>query len=601
MLFRQFRKFLKQFASGRRALALVWNAARWWTLAWSILLILQGLIPAGLALLLRTLVNRLVASPDWTRIAPPAIGIAALWIIAQFLASAIKWIRQVQSELVKDEVYGLIHEHALNLDLAFFDHPDSYDLLHRARVDAVSQPLALLESIGGIVQNSLGFLVLAGILWKYASWLPVLLLCTAVPGLLLIARQILEEHHWQLNHTFQERRSRYVDWLMTDQTVAPELRLFGLGSFHRTSFQEIRNNLRESLLKLGRKGALIELLAGMLAWVGSIAGLGWVLQQTIAGKLKLGDLILCLQAFQQGQSQLRALLQGSGATYRSLLFVQNLDNFLKVTPRLLPGRAGDAGLPIRQSIRFENVGFTYPGSFHPALDQFNLEIPQGKVVAIVGHNGAGKSTLIKLLCRFYDPSEGHILLDGEDLRNFDQEALRSQIAVLFQSPVNYHASVRDNIAFGDILRRDNHSAIQQAARDAGAMEPIERLHNGFDSILGKWFGGEELSGGEWQRVALARAFFRNASLIILDEPTSSMDSWAEQDWLQRFRSLTRGKTALMITHRFTTAMYADIIHVMDKGRVIESGTHQQLVSMNGAYATSWANQVRETESAERPR
>jgi ATP-binding cassette subfamily B protein len=222
------------------------------------------------------------------------------------------------------------------------------------------------------------------------------------------------------------------------------------------------------------------------------------------------------------------------------------------------------------------------------------------VVALVGPNGAGKSTLIKLLCRFYDPDGGRILLDGVDLRAFDPVTLRHNITVLFQEPVRYHATVRENIAFGDLDGLFDLPRVRQAAEDAGALEPVERLPGGFEALLGKWFGGEELSAGEWQRIALARAFFRQASLIILDEPTSAMDSWAEQDWLGRFRALTQGKTGLMITHRFTTAMHADIIHVLEMGRVVESGTHAQLVSLGGAYAVSWAAQMLEIDAGDRP-
>jgi len=346
-------------------------------------------------------------------------------------------------------------------------------------------------------------------------------------------------------------------------------------------------------LHLERQGALVELAAGLLTWIGSQAGLGWMLHRTITGRAGLGDLLLCFQAFQQCQVMLRGLLEGSGKIYRSLFFVENLDEFLGLEPRILPGENGERGLPIQDSIRFEDVSFAYPGSSHLALDKFNMEMPKGKVVALVGHNGAGKSTLIKLLCRFYDPDAGRILLDGVDLRALDQAALRRQITVLFQDPVHYHASVRENIAFGDLEGLSDENRVRQAAQDAGALEPIERLPGGIEALLGKWFGGAELSGGEWQRIALARAFFRRASLIILDEPTSSMDSWAEQDWLGRFRALTEGRTALMITHRFTTAMHADIIHVLDKGRVVESGTHAELVALGGAYATSWAAQMRE--------
>lgn len=597
MLSAQARQLARQLRAGRHALALVWKATGFWTVIWAVFLIAQGLLPAGQALLLRTLINQLVTPRGWQAIAPAALGIAGLWVAGQLLSSALTWVREVQAERVQDEVHRLIHLQALQLDLDFFDRPESYDQLYRAQVDAVSQPLSLLENLGGVVQNGLGFLALAGILWTYAAWLPLLLLVTAVPGLLLVAGQTLKQHRWQLAHTNQERRVRYLDWMLTEQESAAELRLFGLGDYHRKAFVALRTILREGKLRLAGQEAVSELGAGLLAWAGSLVGLGWMLHLTLLGRVKLGDLLLCFQAFQQSQVLLRSLLEGAGKIYRSLLFVENLDDFLRVRPTLLSGRAGVQGLPVRTAIRFERVGFTYPGSSHRALNGFDLEIPQGKVVALVGHNGAGKSTLIKLLCRFYDPDEGRILFDGVDLRELDRDLLRREIAVLFQDPVHYHATVAENIGFGEISALDARGRIRLAAEEAGASEPIARLDEGFDQMLGKWFGGAELSGGEWQRIALARAFFRQASLIILDEPTSAMDSWAEQDWLGRFHNLTEGRTALMITHRFTTAMHADIIHVLDKGRVIESGTHAELVSRGGTYAHSWAAQMREISHA----
>jgi ATP-binding cassette subfamily B protein len=598
MLLRQLNESLRQLPAGRRALWLVWGAARGWTVAWGFLLVCQGMILPGQALLLRTLVNRLVRTPGWTAIAPLALGIAGLWILGQLLSSALSWVRAVQAEQVQDEIHRLIHEQSLRLDLAFYDRAESYDQLYRAQVDALSQPLALLENIGSLAQNGIAFLVLAGILWAYAGWLPLLLLLSGIPGLVLVARSILREHQWRLENTSLERRTRYLDWLITDRSAAAELRLFDLGNHHRTAFATMRERLREGKLRLEQHSAAAELGAGFLAWAGSLAGLGWMLQRTLSGKVGLGDLLLCFQAFQQSQVLLRALLESSGKIYRSLLFVENLDEFLKLAPQILPGPSVDAGLPVENSIRFEDVSFTYPGSGHRALDGFNMEIPSGKVVALVGHNGAGKSTLIKLLCRFYDPDSGRILLDGVDLRAFNPAILRRGIAVLFQEPVHYHATVWENIAFGDLEGLYDRPRVLQAAQDSGALEPVERLPNGLDSLLGKWFGGAELSGGEWQRIALARAFFRQAPLVILDEPTSSMDSWAEQDWLRRFRSLTRGRTGLMITHRFTTAMHADMIHLLDKGQVVESGTHATLVALGGAYAVSWAAQMQELNTRE---
>jgi ATP-binding cassette subfamily B protein len=245
----------------------------------------------------------------------------------------------------------------------------------------------------------------------------------------------------------------------------------------------------------------------------------------------------------------------------------------------------------------EKITFGYPNSPRTALSEFNLTIPAGMVVAIVGENGAGKSTLLKLLNRFYDPDQGSITWDGVDLRQVRLDDLRRRITVLFQQPVPYHETVADNIALGDLSAGLSRAQIENAAMQAGADTIVSRLPAGYDTLLSKWFGQTDLSVGEWQRVALARAFVRQADLIILDEPTSAMDSWAEMAWMERFRTLVDGRTALIITHRFTTAMQADIIHVMAEGRIIESGTHAELLAMDGQYAWSWRAQMREVVQA----
>ena len=255
---------------------------------------------------------------------------------------------------------------------------------------------------------------------------------------------------------------------------------------------------------------------------------------------------------------------------------------------------------LHEGVHLEQVTFRYPDSERTALDGFTLRLPPGQTVAIVGENGAGKSTLLKLLCRFYDPQQGRITWDGVDLRALAQADLRRRIAVLFQQPIPYHETAADNIAFGDLAAQPSRQQIEAAAHSAAADTIIGRLPNGYDTVLGRWFGYTELSVGEWQRLALARAFVRQADLVILDEPTSAMDSWAEAAWMGRFRELVAGRTALIITHRFTTAMQADMIHVMDAGRIVESGSHDELVALGGRYAQSWHQQMRETQAAGDP-
>ena len=318
--------------------------------------------------------------------------------------------------------------------------------------------------------------------------------------------------------------------------------------------------------------------------------MGW---KAVRGLASLGDLALFYQAFQQGLGLMRTLLSSVGQLYQNSLFLGNLYEFLALEPKVVdPPVAAPAPWPLGEGIRFRDVTFRYPGRERPILRHFNLTLPAGHIVTIVGPNGAGKSTLVKLLCRFYDPEEGSVELDGLNLKALAMEDLRSQIAVLFQSPVHFNASVAENIAMGDLRAADERAGIEAAARAAGADGIVERLPHGYDNVLGTWFQeGMELSVGEWQRIALARAFLRQAPLIIFDEPTSAMDPWAEADWMKRFRQLVAGRTAVIITHRFTTAMFADAIHVMTEGQIVESGSHAELLARGGMYAQGWVTQM----------
>ena len=601
MLRKTQKELLKCLPLMGKGLGLVWSAARGWTVAWALLLLVQGVIPALQVYLTRVTVDILaadisptVASATLTRAWPPMAVIGLLWIVTQLISSLIRWVRAAQGELVQDSIHTLIHDKALELDVAFYENPESYDLLHRAKIDALSQPIALLESLGVVIQNSVTLIVLAGMIAMYAWWLPLLLVGSALPGLWSVARYVLREHKWRIANTANERRSRYFDWIVTDRGSAAEMRLFDLGGYHTATFRRLRGLLRKGRLALVRDEMKSELFAGSIAWVGGIAGMAWLLVRASRGLARLGDLVLCYQAFLQGQKLLRSLLESAGRIYRSTLFLENLFQFLAQTPHLaVPQHPVPLPSSLSDGIRFEQVTFRYPGSAYDALSGFTLTLPAGKTTAIVGHNGAGKSTLIKLLCRFYDPQEGQILFDGSDITRFDPAELRRAITVLFQEPVRYHTSAGENIAMGDLTAVEDQDRIHNAAVAAGAAGPIERLPHGYDTVLGKWFGGAELSVGEWQRVALARAFLRRSPIIALDEPTSAMDSWAEADWLSRFRELTDGHTAIMITRRFTTAMHADMIHVMENGRITESGTHEQLVASGGHYAESWLIQMRE--------
>jgi len=327
------------------------------------------------------------------------------------------------------------------------------------------------------------------------------------------------------------------------------------------------------------------------------AALALMVWRTLMNVITPGELALIYAAFNQGQGLMRTLLENAGQLYGNSLFLGNLFEFLSLEPKI--DCSGRPLLPalrdIQRGITFNEVSFTYQDAPGKALDNFTMTIQSGKIVAIVGPNGAGKSTLLKLLCRFYDPDKGSINIDGTDLKEFAIDDLRRLITVLFQQPFHYNTTVRENILFGDLKLDAGDSEIKAALRAAGAEEIVSRLPEKEQTLLGRWFaGGTELSVGEWQRIALARAFLRRAPIIILDEPTSALDPWAEADWLERFRQLASGRTSIIITHRFTTAMHADVIHVMDRGRIVESGSHEDLLNQNGLYSESWSRQTMST-------
>ena len=601
------RALLDQLPYLPRAFSMVWEATGYWTLTWAILLLLQGVLPVGIVYLTRWLVDGLVAAVEaggsWESVQPTLILVALMagvMLANELLNSATGWIRTAQSELVKDHISNLIHEKSVAVDLAFYESPEYYDHLHRARAEAQYRPLALLENAGNLVKNSITLLAMAAVLIPLGLWLPIALLLSTLPALIVVLRYSSRQYQWRLSRTADERRSWYYDWLLTSGETAAELRLLDLGKHFQAAFQALRLRLREDGLRLARNEGLAEAAARTFALLITGLSLAWMAWRTMQGLISLGQLALFYQAFYQGQALMRTLLQSVGQVYANLLFLSNLFEFLDLQPQVVnPPRPSLLPVPLREGIRFDQVTFRYPDSQRLILCNFDLFIPAGKTVAIVGANGAGKSTLIKLICRLYDPEEGRIELDGVDLREVSLQELRRSVAVLFQEPVRYNETVAENIGLGNLAAAGERAdtvrhEIERAGQGSGAQEVVERLPRGYDTLLGKWFvEGTELSVGEWKRIALARTFFRQAHVFLLDEPTSSMDSWAEAEWMDRFSTQTRGQTGVIITHRFTTAMRADIIHVMQDGQIVESGSHEELLDREGEYAKSWKNQMRE--------
>ena len=587
------RNALAQLPYLPRALKLVWEVARPWTIAWVVLLIVQGVLPASIVYLTKLVVDGVVAA-EVRHVLVLLVILGGILLLMEVVRVGINWVRAVQAELLQDHITSLIHEKSVTADLAFYELSDYYDHLHRARAEAWYRPVALLGNLGALLQNSITLLAMGAILIPLGPWLALALMLSTLPAFFVVVHYAVAEYQWRQRATGDERRAWYYDWIMTTAEAAAELRLFGLGNYFQSNYQGLRQRLRGERLQLRRKQGLAELGASVIALVIVGGALGWMVWQALQGFVTLGELALIYAAFNQGQGLMRTLLENAGQLYGNSLFLGNLFEFLSLESRITC-RGGPPWPPvpeIKTAINFNGVSFTYPDASGKALDNFTMTIPSGKIVAIVGPNGAGKSTLLKLLCRFYDPDAGKIEIDSRDLRDFPIDDLRRLITVLFQQPFHYNTTVRENVLYGDLKLDPSDAHIQTALSAAGADEIVSRLPQQDQTLLGRWFaGGTELSVGEWQRIALSRAFLRQAPIIILDEPTSALDPWAEADWLERFRELAQGRTSIIITHRFTTAMHADVIHVMDRGRIVESGNHHVLLTQSGLYAESWSRQM----------
>lgn len=580
---------------------MVWQAAPGWTALWAVLILAQGLLPIATVYLTKALVDSLTLaigqSDNPERFNTALIYLAAMAAVLLATAafkSIAQWVQTAQSEIVQDYIKDKVHRQAIRLDLAYFESPGYYDKLHRATIDAITKPLTLIQSLGLIAQSCITLIAMIGILSTLSIWLPIILFVSSLPALYVAINYSIKHHRLQIWRTEKFRLAHYYSTKLTDRDSAAEVRLFGLGQYFRSRYSNLRLSLRDEQIALSRRQGIAEFLAALSGLAAMGVTIAWTAASIIRSGGSLGDLAMIYQAFNQGQKLMQALLSNIKQLYTSMLFIENLFAFFELTPDL-PEPELPASVPttFKRAITLENVSFRYPGTEHYSLKNFNLEIPAGKVIAIVGENGAGKSTLIKLLTRLYDPAEGKVCIDGVDAGEIPLDQLRRLFTVMFQSPVHYQQTVADNITIGDWQCDTSDTDIEKAAHGAGADVPINKLPHQYQTVLGKLFGGSELSGGEWQRVALARAFLRAAPVIILDEPTSAMDSWAEADWMDRFRYLVQGRTALIITHRFSTAMRADRIHVITQGKIIESGTHQDLLAQQGHYAASWQTQIQQ--------
>jgi ATP-binding cassette subfamily B protein len=585
-----------------RALRFVWQSARGWTVASGVLLVVQGVLPLLPLYLMKLIVDAAtagLAAPDkrvvFRQVLFLVLLMGAATLAAALFRSIAALVDEAQSQAVTDHMSDVLHAKSVDVDLEYYESEQYYDTLHRAQREAPYRPTHLVNSLAQIGQNGISLLAMAGLLALFHWVVAVVLFVAVLPGVAVRLGYADKMYRWQRERTSTERHAGYLNWLLTGGSHAKEIRLFDLGPPLIRRFRDLRRKLRGERLGIAARRSVAELAAQTGATAAIYGSLAFIAYRTVQGTNTLGDLVMYYQAFQRGQGFLQGMLGGLAGIYEDNLFLSNLHEFLDLKRKVVePAQASPVPCPMQTGIVLSHVGFQYPTGARKVLEDVSLAIRPGEVVALVGENGSGKTTLVKLLCRLYDPTGGTITLDGVDLRRFETAALRREFSVLFQDYAQYHLTARENIRFGNTALPPDHERIVAAARDSGADDVIRRLPKGYETVLGKLFEeGEELSIGEWQKVALSRAFLRDAQILVLDEPTSSLDAKAEQAVFENFRKLASGRTVLLISHRFSTVRMADRIYVLHEGRIIEGGTHEELIRSGGTYAHLFETQARQ--------
>lgn len=577
-----------------RAFGLIWQAHRPGTVGMAVVTLIGAALPAAQAWAGKLIVDgvvsgieqRLTLDQALPSILPYLTFEFALIMLSAILTQARTLIEHVLHARLNFTINTLIIRKALTLDLQFFEDSKFYDQLQNARREADWRALSIMNASFLATQNLLTLGSFAVLLLRFSPFVALILFVAVLPA--FIAQNRFSHLSFRLLswRAPEARQMSYFEYLLTDIFSVKEIKLFGLGEPLLKRYGDLFWKFFAEDTVLARKRSVVSVLFGLLSSVAYYGAYAWIVVRAIARTITLGDMTLYLSLFRQSQGTFQGLLYNLNQLYESSLFMSNLYGFLELTPRVVLA-ATPQPLPrkILEGIEFRDVSFKYPNREAWALQHVSLKIGPGEKLALVGANGAGKTTFIKLLTRLYDPTEGQILLDGTDLREFDLDELRNRVGVIFQDFVHYNATAKENIGFGQIKALEDQDRIDAAAERGGASEVVDALPQKYETMLGHWFErGNDLSGGQWQKMALGRAFMRDAEVLVLDEPTSALDAEREYEIFQRFRELTAGRIALLISHRFSTVRMADRIAVLEDGRLTELGTHRELLEKKGMYA-----------------
>jgi len=582
-----------------RYLYFIWRSGPGWTVVSLIVVVVQGMLPLLILYLMKLAVESVEGTLGYDTIGgfnsvTVLIALLGAATLLEAVSSSVdRVISMVQGNVVTDRMYDVLHAKSTEVDLEYYESAQYHDTLHRAQEEASVRPARVLNNLRQLIQNSISVTAI-GVLLLWLHWGVVfVLLAAALPGVFVRIKYAKKMHIWERHSTPLERQAAYLNGMLTKDAYAKETRLFGLGSLFTDRFRRLQSQLRSEKVSIATKKTFAELLTISTAICVSFGLLGYLAMRTVQGLMSLGDLVMFYAAVQRGQALIRQVFNSIADLYEDDLFLGNLYRFLELKPRLQePARPKPLSRPLKSGIVFDHVSFRYPGDEHRVLEDIALTIRPGEHVALVGENGAGKTTIAKLLCRLYDPTSGAITLDGIDLRQYGTQDLRRSVSVVFQDYSRYHLTARENIWLGNINVPPDSQYVDRAARKAGIHPVISQLANGYDTVLGKSFdGGQELSAGEWQKIAIARAFLHDGEIIVLDEPSSSLDAQAEYEIFERFHQLMKGKTAILISHRLSTVKMVDRIYVLKHGRIAESGTHKELMKESRIYAGMFETQA----------